>query len=98
MSVRLTGRQRDFLASYPDEVDVEVTMTDGGALVLVMDEDALAMGCAEVLVPPEGFIDQPTVHLEDWEGGLDRLYDELNPPTVEVAVEDDDDNLQVKGR
>jgi hypothetical protein len=78
--VKLTGRQRDFLASYPDELTVEIDTADSegdpleeGEIRVVYDGDEIWSDFSELVVPAEGFLDQPHVTLSDWEEALDKI-------------------------
>lgn len=70
----LSDRQRDFLASYPDECIVVIEEQDAetGTLCVWADKE---MGNIEQRfeLPWEGFISQPGVTLDDPEAELDSL-------------------------
>ena len=69
----LSGRQRDFLASYPDEVTVYVVDENEEGAVLIRANGELSPSHRQLWVPPEGFLDQPTVTLSDPEWTLDGM-------------------------
>ena len=71
--VPLTGRQRDFLASYPDEVTVYVLDVDSNGAVHIYANGELSEAHREMWVPPEGFLGQPQVELHDAETAIDGL-------------------------
>jgi len=79
--VPLTGRQRDFLASYPDEVTVWVADGDGeDGSVNVYANGELDPAHRHITVPAEGFLAQPGVQLVDPETELDRIPTALWTP------------------
>lgn len=71
----LTGRQRDFLASFPNEVNVDIIEAENGAIHIYANGD-LSAPEREMWVPPEGFLMQPIVQLKDPESELDGLGDD----------------------
>jgi len=67
--VPLTPRQRDFLASYSDDVLVSViSMSMSGWVWVDVLEGDVGDDRTHVAVPPEGFPDQPKVRLHDADG------------------------------
>ena len=69
----LSGKQRDFLASYPNEVEVKILAQNDEGDVQVYANGDLHESNRELWVPREGFLTQPTVELHDWEVDLNQL-------------------------
>ena len=67
VGLSLTARQRDFLASFPDEVVVDILESVDGVLHIYTDDAGAGFMHQEFWVPKEGFPDQPIVVLTDRE-------------------------------
>jgi hypothetical protein len=78
--IPLTPRQRDFLATYPDEVMVWVVehRENDGAIRLYANSE-YTDAHREMWVPPEGFLAQPTVRLAEVTDDLDDLPEVPHP-------------------
>jgi hypothetical protein len=61
--ISLHARQRDFLASYPDEVVVDVHGSDETGAVHIWANGHLGFATQELWIPKEGFPGQPRVRL-----------------------------------
>lgn len=71
--MRLTGRQRDFLASYPNDIEVFVRQEGDDLVVQAGDDEGLHLDYQTLVLPPEGFIDQPHIECHDWEESLHQI-------------------------
>lgn len=88
--IRLTGKQRDFLASYPDDVVVQVIENDDEEQVRIYaDDSGLDESHREMWVPVQGFIGQPHIELHDPEALLDRIPTALWTPEQIDEVRDE---------
>jgi hypothetical protein len=65
LGIVLTNRQRDFLASYPDNVEVEIVEQDEEGRIRVEAGEELEAQHQDFWVPREGFLTQPLVDLRD---------------------------------
>lgn len=78
--IPLTGRQRDYLCTYPDEVTVYVQEHHPRHGVKVYANSQYSDEHRELWIPPEGFLGQPHITVHDVEDSLDHLP-ETNHPT-----------------
>jgi hypothetical protein len=77
--IPLTARQRDFLATYPDEVTVYVQEYHPTKGVKIYANSEYSDAHRQLWIPPEGFLGQPTVQLGEVTDDLDVLPETSHP-------------------